>query len=282
MVKKIVIESIEFYDAVSWMIVILFFLGSAYLFSGDIAKAYLGASGIIVLMFLISVSIEITIETLQNIKGLGTIVGFITNGPEALCLIVGLITGNILFAASTPLGSNFMNPLLLVIAGLLTRSLTAIVKTKRVYTAFTIIVTASLATSFYLIDRSYYIPWVIVVLLISSLLFWKRPEESASDSVESGETLHKIWLIPAVLILIFAGYFLDNVVSFTSEHSHAPKELVGFMILAMLTSWPEFKSCMALLKRKRILDSILNITVSNITNLWLAILGVAIWLFLGS
>ncbi len=284
MVKKIVIESIEFYDAVSWMIVIIFFLGSAFLFSGDIANSYLGASGIIVLMFLISVSIEITIESLQNIKGLGTIIGFITNGPEALCLIVGLITGNILFAASTPLGSNFMNPLLLIIAGLLTNSLAVIVNTKRRYTVITIVITASLATSFYLIDHFYeqtfYAPWVIVVLIISSILFWKRPAELTDSTIENDEILSKVWLIPAVLILIFAGYFLDEVVSFTSNHSHAPKELVGFIILAMLTSWPEFKSCMALLKRKKVLDSILNITVSNITNLWLAIIGVIVWLVL--
>lgn len=282
MVKKIVVESIEFFDAVSWMIVIVFFLGSAYLFDGDIANAYLGASGIIVLMFLISVSIEITIETLQDIKGLGTIVGFITNGPEALCLIVGLITGNILFAASTPLGSNFMNPLLLVVAGLLNKSLLSITKTKRAYTLITILLTASLATSFYLIDQSSYLYWTGLTVIISAVLFWKRPGEIPMDQDRDIESLSRLWLIPAVAVLVFAGYFLDGVVSFTSEHSHAPKELVGFMILAMLTSWPEFKSCMVLLKRKRVLDSILNITVSNITNLWLAVLGVSIWLLMSN
>jgi cation:H+ antiporter len=172
-----------------------------------------------------------------------------------------------------------MNPLLLVVAGLINRKLAIIFKTKTAYTIFTVVVTALLATGFYLIDDRHYPIWVLIVLAISSVLFWKRPEETTSDHVDGDETLHKIWLIPALGVLIFAGYFLDDVVTFTSEHSHAPKALVGFVILSMLTSWPEFKSCMALLKRQRILDAILNITVSNITNLWLAIMGVIVWLF---
>lgn len=282
MVKKIVLESVELYDAVSWMVVILFFLGSAVLFSGDVAKAYLGASGIIVLMFLISVSIEITIETLQDVKGLGTIIGFITNGPEALCLIVGLITGNILFAASTPLGSNFMNPILLVVASLITGKLLIVLQTERRYTILTILVTASVASGFYLLKPSQYPAWVALVLVVSSFLFWKRPpeQEIAHHSPdESGSSINRAWVIPAILTLVFSGYFLDEVVSFTSEYSRAPKEIVGFVILSMLTSWPEFKSCMSLLKRQKYLASVLNITVSNITNLWLAIVGVSFWLF---
>ncbi len=232
-------------------------------------------------MFLISVSIEITIETLQNVKGLGTIIGFITNGPEAICLAVGLITGNILFAASTPLGSNFMNPILLGVAGFLTGKTLIILQTERKYTMLTVFTTATIASAFYLLQSSQYLIWIIVALVVSSFLFFKRPPEEhivKDQDDDSSVTIHKAWLLPAIATLAFSGYFLDEVVSFTSEHSHAPKEVVGFVILSMLTSWPEFKSCMSLLRRQKYIASILNITVSNITNLWLAIIGVSVWL----
>jgi cation:H+ antiporter len=50
------------------------------------------------------------------------------------------------------------------------------------------------------------------------------------------------------------------------------------VVLASLTSWPEFKSCIVLLKRGNRLGAILNITVSNITNIWLAAIGIAAYL----
>ena len=55
------------------------------------------------------------------------------------------------------------------------------------------------------------------------------------------------WLMPAILILTVSGYYLDPIVSFAAHHSHAPKGVIGFIVLATLTSWPEFKSCLALL-----------------------------------
>jgi cation:H+ antiporter len=81
------------------------------------------------------------------------------------------------------------------------------------------------------------------------------------------------------MILLFSWYFLDPIVSFTAEASKAPKWVIWFLVLATLTSWPEFKSIIALLKRKKILDCFENILVSNITNLWLAIIWVSIWFF---
>jgi cation:H+ antiporter len=87
-------------------------------------------------------------------------------------------------------------------------------------------------------------------------------------------------MFPAIVVLIAAGYFLDPVVSFASDQSHAPKGVIGFFVLATLSSWPEFKSCLALLNRKKYLAAILNITVSNITNIWLAIAGVTTYFFM--
>ena len=78
-----------------------------------------------------------------------------------------------------------------------------------------------------------------------------------------------------------AGYFLDPVVSLTAEASHAPKGLIGFVVLAALTSWPEFRSCLTLLRRRRPLSAVLNVTVSNLTNLWLAGVGVVVYLLTG-
>ncbi len=244
---------------------------------GDITNTFLGASGIIVEMFLISVSIEIIIESLKNAKGLGTIVGFITNGPEMLCLIVGLVVGDILFAASTPLGSNFMNPLLLILAALLNHKALVVWKTSRRFALLTIGFTAVLAVLFFLIPQKYYLIWVVVSFMVTFVLFLKRPKEPEAEEVEI-VAVSKWTLLPSILLLVIAGYFLDPVVSFASVNSHAPKGVIGFVVLATLTSWPEFKSSLSLLRRGKILAAILNITVSNITNIWLAGSGTLVYL----
>ena len=80
------------------------------------------------------------------------------------------------------------------------------------------------------------------------------------------------------MVLILVGYILDPVVSFSAEHSHTPKGVIGFFVLATLTSRPKFKSTLALLRREKTLAAILNITVSNITNIWLAVTGVFVHL----
>lgn len=242
--------------------------------------SFLGASGIIIEMLFIGLSIEIIIDCLKNTKGIGTITGFITNGPEALCLLVGLLVGDIIFAASTPLGSNFMNPILLIAAAILCGNLLNIFKTHAVYTWSTIVFTALMAITFFMIPESFYLFWVIIVGIVTVIFFIKRPDENYAEEEESEESVSKSWLFPAIFFLTGAGYFLDSVVSFAAENSHAPKGVIGFIVLSTLTSWPEFKSCISLFQRNKILGAILNITVSNITNIWLAALGISAYLFL--
>lgn len=275
--RRFLLDSIGRLDILVWGLVILFFCGSAVLFGGNLQMSFLGASGIIIEMLFIGLSIEIIIEALKNTKGIGTITGFITNGPEALCLLVGLFVGDIIFAASTPLGSNFMNPVLLIIAALICSKLPPLIRTRSLFTWSTILITATSAISFFLLDREYYIFWVSIVFSLTIFLFFIRPEETIPE--DDGEFLvHKFYLLPAALLLTCGGYFLDSVVSFAALHSHAPKGVIGFIVLSTLTSWPEFKSCLSLLKRNNILGAILNITVSNITNIWLAVFGVAAYL----
>jgi len=251
------------------------------LFGGNIHLAFIGASGVILEMVLISLAVEIIIECLKKNKSIGTITGFITNGPEAICLLVGLVAGDIIFAASTPLGSNFMNPILLIIAALICHQFIQTFSTNRVYTITTLVITGTLAASFFALPRSLYPAWLLLVLTASLILFFMRPKEQKNHKEEDYSFNPTYWLIPAILILTTAGYFLDPVVSFAALHSHAPKGVIGFVVLATLTSWPEFKSCLVLLKRGNHLAAILNITISNITNLWLAGIGIATYLFSG-
>ncbi len=257
---------------------LVFFCGSALLFGGDLNLAFIGASGVIFEMVLIALAIEIIIECLKKTKGIGTITGFITNGPEAVCLLVGLIAGDIIFAASTPLGSNFMNPILLIIAALICRQFLQTFSTNRLYTIITLLTTALLAASFFILPARLYPVWLLLVLFISFPLFFLRPGEQGVREEEDYSFKPSLWLVPAIFVLTGAGYFLDPVVSFAATHSHAPKGVIGFVVLATLTSWPEFKSCLILLKRGNRLAAILNITVSNITNLWLAAIGIAAFL----
>lgn len=271
-------NTISFLDVFSWLLVFVFFGGSALLFGGDLFLASFGAFGIIVVMFIIAVSIEIIIESLKNTKGIGTLTGFITNGPEAVCLVVGLAVGDIIFAASTPLGSNFMNPFLLALAALLCGKFLATVSSHKLYTMVTILSSAALAGSFFLLKPAVYPIWLLVTVAVSIPLFLYRPKENHEENKEDHSFSPVLWLPPAVISLTAAGYYLDPVVSFSAEYSKAPKGVIGFLILSALTSWPEFKSCMVLLKRNHILAAILNITVSNITNLWLAAIGIATYI----
>lgn len=273
-------KSIGRLDCIAWVLVILFFCGSALFFNGNIPLATLGALGVIVEMLLIGIAIEIIIESLKNTRGIGTLTGFITNGPEAVVLIVGLVVGDVIFAASTPLGSNFMNPLLLFAAALICRSTMAMLKTKTLYLLTTTLLTAGLAVSFFTLNPRTYPWWLTASMLITLALFFLRPKEEAEEDSEDQEINPTYWLIPAIMILSLAGYFLDAVVDFTAGHSRAPKGVIGFVVLATLTSWPEFKSCLVLLKRGKTLGAILNITVSNITNIWLAAIGVTAFFLL--
>ncbi|TKB09068.1 sodium:proton exchanger [Desulforhopalus sp. IMCC35007] len=277
--KSFLRHSISYLDLISWVLVFVFFGGSALLFKGNLPLAMAGSLGVIIEMFFIAISIEIVIECLKNTKGIGTLTGFITNGPEAVCLLVGLAVGDIIFAASTPLGSNFMNPILLGIAGLLCYKLRALVLQNPLYTFVTIGATAMLAGSFFFMTQSTYPIWLIVAVLVTVPLFYFRPPEEQNEEKEEHSFSPSFWLFPSISCLTVAGYYLDPVVSFAAKYSMAPKGIIGFVVLATLTSWPEFKSCIALLKRRQILAAVLNITVSNITNIWLAAIGITTYLF---
>ncbi|MEN8190048.1 MAG: sodium:proton exchanger [Thermodesulfobacteriota bacterium] len=276
--RAFLIDSISHLDLVVWLLVITFFCGSALLFGGNVQLAFIGAGGVIVEMLLIGLAIEIIIESLKNIRGLGTVTGFITNGPEALCLVVGLVVGDILFAASTPLGSNFMNPILLFIAALITSRLGKTASQAPYYTLITLTITTLLVVTFYTNDETSYPTWVIAAFVLTVPLFIKRPRENQCEEQEEHLFNPSAWLPAAIIIMLTTGYFLDPVVSFAATHSHAPKGVIGFIVLSTLTSWPEFKSCLALLSRNKPLAAILNITVSNITNIWLAAGGVLVYL----
>ncbi len=277
--RELILSSVTRLDMAVWVLVLAFFCGSSLLFQGNIQLSFMGASAIIVEMMLIGLSVEIIIESIKHIKGIGTVTGFITNGPEALCLIVGLTAGDVLFAASTPLGSNFMNPVLLIVATIICKMSLQTMKTKPLYSTITIFSTAALAVSFYFIPESYYKYWLVTALLVTVPLFFLRPSEGEEESDEMYHKDARRWLIPAIMLLLGAGYFLDPVVSFAAENSKAPKGVIGFLVLASLTSWPEFKSCLALLSRRKPLAAILNITISNITNIWLAASGIAFYIF---
>lgn len=268
------INMFEPLDAAVWLLVPVFFVASALITGGNTTLSFMGAAGIVLIMFLVGASIEVLIESIRDIRGLGTVIGFITNGPEALCLLVGLLAGDMLFAASTPLGSNVVNPLMLLAAGLLTGTLAAVFRTRPRYTLLCVLCTAATAVSFFLTGLSMWL-WLLAATAVSLGFFFLRPPEPGVEH-HGEEALPKAWLIPAGLVVVSAGYFLDPIVTFTAEHSQAPKGLIGFFVLATLTSWPEFKSTLSLLRRRRPLAAILNITVSNITNLWLAMTGVAV------
>ncbi|PIE85340.1 sodium:proton exchanger [Candidatus Gracilibacteria bacterium] len=278
--KSIIKESIQKLDIVIWIITLLFFIFSAILSNGDIINSIYGAIAVIILMFFIGLSIELILSALKNVKGLGKITGFITNGPEALVLIVGLVTGDILFAASTPLGSNVMNPILLIIGIFVTGMFLKVKEFQHKFFFFSsFVLTAFLATIFFKIPESLFIYWVGITLFTSFYLFSKKFVD-VHDSTEVEKSENKMYLPLGIIILLISGSFLDKIVSFTADASNAPKGLIGFLVLATLTSWPEFKSILGLLKRNKIMDSFMNIMVSNITNLWLASGGVIIWLII--
>jgi len=277
--KQFLVNSVGRLDMICWILVVIFFCGCSLMFNGNFNHSFIAAGGVVLVMILIGLSIEVIIETLKDVRGLGTITGFITNGPELVCLIVGLIAGDVLFAASTPLGSNFMNPILLITAALVCRVFLKTIQTNWLYSMTCISITASLAVIFFFVPIKYHMYWVVTALVVTGVLFLMRPPEEAEESLEE-EVVAKWCMIPAIAVLITAGYFLDPVVSFASEQSHAPKGVIGFFVLATLSSWPEFKCCLALLNRGKYLAAILNITVSNITNIWLAIAGVATYFFM--
>lgn len=263
-------------DIAIWCLVLLFFVVFAGFNSGDIGMALLGSLGVVIIMTLIGVSIEVIIDTLKNTRGLGTILGFITNGPELVVLVVGIAVADPLFGASTPLGSNVFNPIMLIAAAIIMGKFLSVLKKNTFYGAVCVIFTVSLALGFYIIPEQAFPIWVVLGAVVTSALFFLRPEDVFEE--EGEEEAPKWFLLPALTTLIMAGYLLDPVVEFSGQVANVPKGTIGFVALATLSSWPEFKSCLTLFRRNRVGAAGINIFVSNLTNIWLALIGVSTYL----
>ncbi len=267
---------ISLIDVISWLLVSMFFIFYAFLSKGNVFYSFLSSIVIILIMTVVSISIEIIIEVLKHKQGIGSILGFITNGPEALVLIVGILTGDALFGVSTPLGSNIINPAMIIIAALITGSILKVFKKENIYGLVVLVFTISATLVFYFLAENKYFVWVFVVFGITFYLFFKRPKET--ENMEDVSLLPGQLLIPSVLLLIIAGYFLDPVVEYARVISNVPKNTIGFLVLATLSSWPELKSCLVLFKKKMTQAAIVNIFISNITNIWLAAIGILVYL----
>lgn len=267
------------YDVLGWLLVILFFLLSAFFNDRALSLSLIGAIGVIGLMFIIGLSVEVIIETIKDMKGLGTITGLLTNLPEALVVIVGLVNNDLLFANSTPLGSNFINPIVLILGALLLKCLIFLIRIYPIYTMLTLLGTLAISGIFFYLPIDLYPYWLGALLLITIPLFIARPSEVDEDEALK-ERISRWWFFPAIIILTVCGYYLDPMVSFASEASSAPKGLIGFGVLAFLSSWPEFKTIFGLINREKYSAGLLNILISNIVNLWLAGAGLVLfWIF---
>ncbi len=265
-------------DFVSWAFVVLFFAVSAYFFQGNMQLTIIGACAIIVLMMAISHAIELILGALRNNPRAGEFTGYITNGPEALCVIVGLMSNKLLFAVGVPLGSNFANPVLLALAAVLTHCFYKLLEKNALKNFVIIIGTMALAGSFYIVPREFtpLLIWALASLVLSILFYTMKGSEDEVD--EDVDTYPLLSMIPAALVLVGAGYFLDPAVSFTASNSKVPEGAIGFFVLSFISSWPEFRSALTLLRLGRIQSALVNIFVSNITNLWLGVAGVLVYL----
>lgn len=282
--KNILYNSLSKLDIISWTAVILFFTLSSLFLWWNILYSFWWAILIIVLMFFVWFSIELMLEILKDKKWIWKISWFITNWPEALVVLIWLISWDILFASSTPLWSNIMNPLLLILAIIL---FWKIINFKKFWYKlfFTIwfLILALLAISFFVIPENYYIYWAIIWLVFSIYFFSKKYDNQDIQQKEDEETWNKIsniYLVLAFIVLLISWYYLWPVLEFTSEVSAVSKWIIWFFVLSFLTSWPEFKSIISLLKRQKILASFENILVSSITNIWLAIIWIVVWIII--
>lgn len=282
-------ESVQKSDFAIWLATIWFFLVSALLSNWNLQNSLFWAFWIIWLMFLVWLSIELILSALKNIKWLWEVTGFITNWPEALVLIVWLISGNILFAAWTPLGSNLMNPILLLLAVIATSSFVLIKNFK--YKFFYLLgfaITAFFGIWIYKfleIEKyeKYFLPVALFATIVCIFLYFKNKKimqkEEKTDEEEVSEKAPKYFLPLWIVLLLWAWYFLDPVVNFTATASNAPAWLISFLVLSTLTSWPEFKSCVSLLRKGKTLDAFVNILISNFTNIWLATVWILVYVF---
>jgi len=264
-------------DVVIWIAVMVFFFFSALINGGDVYLSLFAAGAVVSVMTIIGASIEVIIEIFRNMRKIGTVLGFVTNGPEMVVLVVGIATGDVLFGISTPLGSSVINPFMLVLAVLVSRTAVKHFRINSVYTISCIVLTVILALLFYILPEGYYWVWIAISFLITVVLFILIPEEKEPEKELSSLPL---WVVvPALVTLLVSGYFLDIVVAFARDVSNVPKGLIGFLVLATLSSWPELKSTLVFFRKNRIRSAAINIYVSNISNIWLAVVGVVLYLF---
>ncbi len=255
----------------------VFFFFSALINGGDVYLSLFAAGAVVSVMTIIGASIEVIIEIFRNMRKIGTVLGFVTNGPEMVVLVVGIATGDVLFGISTPLGSSVINPFMLVLAVLVSRTAVKHFRINSVYTISCIVLTVILALLFYILPEGYYWVWIAISFLITVVLFILIPEEKEPEKELSSLPL---WVVvPALVTLLVSGYFLDIVVAFARDVSNVPKGLIGFLVLATLSSWPELKSTLVFFRKNRIRSAAINIYVSNISNIWLAVVGVVLYLF---
>ena len=266
---------IDRFDVFLWISVLSFFLLFSFFRKGDILLTIFSSLGIIFLMLIIAVSIEIIIDILQSVRGIGTVLGFITNGPEAVVLVVGMFARDVMFGVSTPLGSTVINPFMIVIAALIAGISPKLLGTK--FGVFSILFTVGLSVVFYFLGEEYYLFWALTALIGTVFFFLLRPEESVRD--EGKAEFHRYFLWLAVGALIVSGYYLDPVVELAKESSGVPKGVIGFLVLALLSSFPELKSFLSLFKKGYLRAAIINVLISNVTNIWLAVFGVMAYVF---
>lgn len=279
MYKPLIQFQIDHLDTISWVLVLGFFGISSVMFDGAVVPSLLGAGAIVLLMLVISHSVDLILGVMRNHPRIGEFTGYITNGPEALCVLVGLLNNKLLFAAGVPLGSNFANPILMLISAGMLGAL-AIVFSAGKKALLLLAITAILAGLFYLpvvqaspVTLSL---WAGLGLVISVLCYRNMGSETADE--EDDIAFHPVLLLPAGAMLLSAGYFLDPAVSMTAQNSHVPEGAISFFVLSFISSWPEFRSVTSLFKMKRYASGAINIIVSNITNLWLAIVAVIVYL----
>ncbi len=266
-------------DIFIWIAVLIFFLSFSFVKErGDFMMTVVASLGVILVMLFVGISIEVIIDVLRNVRGLGTILGFLTNGPETVVLIAGVMAGDALFGSSTPLGSSVINPIMLFAAALVTGMTIKLLKAKSIYGMLCIIFTIGVSLLFYLLPEKNYLTWALVALFITSFFFLVRPREQKKRDDPSDTPFW--FIVPATALLFIAGYYLDPAVEFARQVSGVPKNLIGFLVLATLSSFPEFKSCLVLFREGQVKSASINIFVSNITNIWLAIIGVVIYLLI--
>ncbi len=67
------VNSISRLDVICRILVVVFFGGCALIFNGSFNESLFASGGVVFIMILIGLSIEIIIQALKHVKGIGTI-----------------------------------------------------------------------------------------------------------------------------------------------------------------------------------------------------------------